>query len=232
MEKDVRPLLLSCFEEAVVTAMVHYNIDEALESTGLASDVKGLVQAKLDSIECGLSVQNVTLNEITWPRQVAEAFDKFISASQEAKAQVNQAQTLADTTLTQTAGGVTRALSAALKDPAATEAETEALWDRLAGNAQEILASANAYRTSVVAAAEATADYFNRLLPEYKKHPELVVQNLYLDTVQRVIDGVDEKFIMQGKADDQARELRIELNRDPALKRSGPPTPNNAGAPN
>lgn len=234
MEKDVRPLLLCCFEEAVVTAMVHYSIDEALESTGLAQDVKALVQAKLDSIECGLSVQNVTLNEITWPRQVADAFDKFISASQEAKAQVNQARTLADTTLTQTAGGVARELVSVLKDPAATEAETEALWNRLAGNAQEILASANAYRTSVVASAEATADYFKRLLPEYRKHPDLVVQNLYLDTVQRVIDGIDEKFILQGQAGDQSREVRIQLNRDPALKRSGPAgriNPNGAGAP-
>jgi hypothetical protein len=86
----------------------------------------------------------------------------------------------------------------------------------------------------VVAAAEATADYFNRLLPEYRKHPDLVVQNLYLDTLQQVIDGVDEKFILQGKAGDQSREVRIQLNRDPALKRSGrsgPTGPNTADAP-
>jgi len=232
MKKDVKPLLMCCFEEAVVTAMVHYNIDEALESTGVAKDVKALVQAKLDSIECGLSVQNVTLNEITWPRQVDTAFDQFITASQEAKAQVNQAKTLADTTLTTTAGGVARELATALKDPSI--ADSEALWDRLAGNAQEVLASANAYRTSVVAGAEATADYFNRLLPEYKKHPELVVKNLYLDTVQRVIDGIDEKFIMPGKAQGQKREQRILLNRDPALKRSSPAGrtgPNTTGAP-
>lgn len=231
MEEDIRPLLLSCFEEAVVTTTVHYSIDEALDKIGLAEDVKALVQTKLDSIECGLSVQNVTLNEMTYPRQVADAFDKFISASQEAKAQVNQAQTLADTTLTKTAGGVARALVTALKDPAATEAEIESLWARLAGEAQEVLASANAYRTSVVAAAEATADYFNRLLPEFKKHPDLVVQNLYLDTVEQVIDNIDEKFILQGEAGDQLREVRIQLNRDPALKRSGPTKPSNADAP-
>jgi membrane protease subunit HflK len=234
MQKDVRPLLLSCFEEAVVTTTVHYSIDEAIDKIGLAEDVKALVQAKLDSIECGLSVQNVTLNKMTYPRQVADAFDQFFSASQEAKAQVNQAQTLADTTLTQTAGGIARALASTLKNPAATEAETEVLWGRLAGKAQETLASANAYRTSVVAAAEASADYFNRLLPEYKKHPDLVVQNLYLDTLQQVINGVDEKFIMQGKAGDQSREVRIQLNRDPALKRSGrtgPTGPNTANAP-
>ncbi len=231
MEKDVRPLLLCCFEEAVVTAMVQYSIDEALESKGLAADVKQLVQAKLDSIDCGLSVQNVALNEITWPRQVAEAFDAFIAASQEAKSKVNEAQTLADVTLTKTAGGVARELSSALKGPAIDEAKMEALWVRLAGNAQEILASANAYRTTVVAGAEATADYFNRLLPEYRKYPDLVVKNLYLDTMQDVIDGVDEKFIMQGEAGDQTRELRIQLNRDPTLKRSGPTTPNPANAP-
>ncbi len=234
MEKDVRPLLLSCFEEAVVTTTVHYSIDEAIDKIGLAEDVRALVQAKLDRIECGLGVQTVTLNEMTYPRQVADAFDNFFSASQEAKAQVNEAQTLAGTTLAQSAGGVARALVAALKNPAATEAETEVLWGRLAGQAQEILASANAYRTSVVAAAEASADYFNRLLPEYRKHPDLVVQNLYFDSVQDVIDGVDETFILQGKAGDQSREVRIQLNRDPALKRSGrngPTGPNTADAP-
>jgi len=144
---------------------------------------------------------------------------------------VNQAQTLADTTLTQTAGGVARALVTALKDPKVTEAETETLWARLAGEGQEILASANAYRTSVVAAAEASADYFNRLLPEFRKHPGLVVQNLYLDTVEQVIDEIDEKFILQGKAGNQLSEVRIKLNRDPALKRSGPAKPSNADAP-
>jgi membrane protease subunit HflK len=231
MEKDVRPLLMCCFEEAVVTAMVQYGIDEALESKGLAEDVKQLVQAKLDSIDCGLSVQNVALNEIIPPRQVAEAFDASIAASQEAKSKVNEAQTQADVTLTRTAGGVARELSLALKDPAVSEAKMEALWARLAGNAQEILASANAYRTTVVAGAEATAYYFNRLLPEYRKYPDLVVKNLYLDTVQDVINGVDEKFIMQGEAGDQKRELRIQLNRDPTLKRSGPTTPNAANAP-
>lgn len=229
IKKDVRPLLLSCFEEAVVTAMVQYSIDEALESTGLARDVKALVQARLDSIECGVSVQNVTLNEIAVPRQVETAFDAFIVASQEAKAQVNQAQTLADTTLTKTGGGVALELATALREPSRTD--LEALWGRLAGEAQEIMASANAYRTSVVAEAEATADYFNRLLPAYRKHPQLVVKNLYLDTVQRVLDGVDEKFVMQAKAEDQARELRIHLNRDPALKRAQPIDPNMTGAP-
>ena len=72
------------------------------------------------------------------------------------------------------------------------------------------------------------------LLPEYKKHPDLVVQNLYLDTVQQVIDGMDEKFILPAKAEGQTREQRILLNRDPALKRSGPagPTsPTMSGAP-
>ncbi|MCF7976010.1 MAG: hypothetical protein K9N55_19490 [Phycisphaerae bacterium] len=232
--KDVRPLLLCCFEEAVVTTMVHYSIDEAIESTGLAEAVKALVQVKLDEIECGLSIQNVALKEVTWPRQVADAFDAFIAASQEAKSQVNQAQTMADTTLTQTAGGVARDLVNALRDDNASEATLESLWSRLAGNAQEVLAAANAYRTTVVAAAEATADYFNQLLPEYRKYPNLVVQNLYLDTVQQVIDGMDEKFILPAKAEGQTREQRILLNRDPALKRSGPagPTsPTMSGAP-
>lgn len=230
MEKDIKPLLVSCFEEAVVTAMVHYTIDEALESKGLGEHVKRLVQQKLDTIESGLSVQNVTLDDIVYPRQIETAFDAFITATQQAKAKVNEAQTKADVTLTQTAGGVARELADALRNPNTPNAELDSLWAGLAGNAQEIIAEANAYRSSVVAAAESTADYFNQLLPEYKKHPELVVKNLYLDAVQSVMNGIDEKFVMQGDSGDQSRELRIQLNRDPALKRSKPVDPNQANA--
>jgi membrane protease subunit HflK len=87
----------------------------------------------------------------------------------------------------------------------------------LAGSAQEQIAQARGYRTSVVENAKANADYLRNILPQYQKRPQLVLQKIYQDTVENVLDNADEKIVLQPSAG-KSREVRIQVNRDPKAK--------------
>ncbi len=186
MTGSISPLLQNLFEDAIVTATVNYTIDEVMfkKVASLTERIRELLQDKLDTIESGIKVVRVQLTDKTWPRQVDIAFQASVSATQESEQTISKAETDAANSIIEASG-----------------------------LAQMRIAEARAYRTKVVASARANADYLRQLLPEYRKHPELVVQEIYLDAIERIFANVDEKFIIPKGA-----ELRIYINRDPSLK--------------
>ena len=224
MTESITPLLKSLIENAVVTTMVNYTIDEALKSQDtIRGDVKELIRKKLrsigtDDIEniCGIEVQSVYLIDITWPRQVSDAFQAAHDASQDREKAISDATTEAEKTLDEAAGPVAGQLYAALHDDTVDEQTKESLWSQLSGTAQEKIFEAQAYRTRVVANAKANADYFRSLLPEYRKYPALVVESIYRDAMEAVLANVDEKFIFQPT---EGEEFRIHISRDPNIRR-------------
>jgi len=225
--ESINPLLQRLFESAVVSAMVHYTIDEAISSQDrIPKHVKKLMQEKLDQIESGIAVVSVQLTDITWPRQVDNAFLASIRASQESQKTISQAKGYAENTLSEAAGPVAVQLFESLKNKTADEPvlsvvegkEDELLWSELAGQAQEEIAGARAYRTKVVETAKANAEYLQKLLPEYRKRPELVVQKIYQDAIEYILSNVDEKIIIQPTKGTRGKEIRVLLNRDPTIK--------------
>jgi hypothetical protein len=56
------------------------------------------------------------------------------------------------------------------------------------------------------------------LLPEFRQRPALVMQSLYIDTLKQVLSQADETFVLQPTEPGKKREVRVLLNRDPALK--------------
>jgi membrane protease subunit HflK len=217
--KSIAPLLEKLVEDSVVTALVNYTIDEAISSHArIPKHVKKLLQKKLDKIESGITVVSVQLTNITWPRQVDRAFWASIKASQESQKVITEARTYAENTLNETAGPVAAELLAALKDETVSEQEKELLWAQLAGAAQENIADARAYRTEVAEAAKASAEYLEKLLPEYRKRPKLVIQKIYQDAIEYVLNNADEKIIIQPTEGTKGTEIRLLLNRDPTIK--------------
>jgi membrane protease subunit HflK len=191
MTESITPLLESMFEDAVVTALVNHTIDEVLgeQVTQVTDDVMKLLQEDLDRIESGIEAVSVQLDRSTWPRQVDPAFEAFISASQVKQTIISKARTYAEETL--------------------SEAE---------GLVAEKIAQAQAYRRQVVEAAKANAEYLQKLLPEYRKRPELVVQEIYLNTIEDVFGNADEKFVVQRAAGAKEGETRVLVSRDRTIK--------------
>jgi modulator of FtsH protease HflK len=226
MNRSIAPLLRSLVEDAVVKAMVHYTIDETLQSIDtIPRRVQQYVQQKLDAIDSGIRVVQVQLVSVKWPKQVDQAFEAFISASQTSGQAITQARTYAETTLNKVAGQAAESLYRAVQDKNAGEAQQAALWSQTTGDVQDAVAQAQTYQTSVVQKARANADYLRSILPEYRKRPQLVARQLYLDALQEVFQNVDEKFILDKSSNVKEREVRILINRDALLKpKQNPPT--------
>ena len=219
IRESLKPFLVSMVEDAVVSTMVKYTIDEALSGYGdISNSVAAYLQRKLDAMESGISVESVQLTEKAWPRQVDEAFQQSIIARQTREKLINEANNYSRTSLYETGGIAGEALLKTLKDGSLEGPEQEQLWSQLAGTGQEIISSAIAYRTKVVENAKANSEYLERLLPEYRKYPQLVLQRIYQDAIVEVLEKVDEKIIIQPGQGSKSSEIRLLLNRDPSIK--------------
>jgi membrane protease subunit HflK len=218
--KSITPLLKNMFEYSVVTAMVNYTIDEAISSRDrIPKHVKRLLQEKLDKIESGIKIVSVQLIKSECPPQVKIAFEASTMASQRSETEVTSARTYAENTLNKAGGPVAFELLKGKKTvDELSEQEQELLWSQLAGNAREKIAEARSYRARVVETAKANADYLERLLPEYRQRPELVIQKIYLDAIEYILNNADEKFVIQTTKGSKGTEIRVLLNRDPTLR--------------
>ena len=219
--KNITQPLEFMFDDAVVTSMVNYTIDDILfeQMAGITQHVKSLLQEKLDTIESGIQVVSVQLTDKTWPRQVDEAFQASIKASQESQKAISEAKTYAEQTLNEVAGPVAGQLYAALQDQNTSNEQLEFLWSQLAGTAQDKIAEARAYQTKVVASAEARAEYLKKILPEFRKRPKLVMQKIYQDAIVDVLTNAEDKYVVQPAKDSKSREVRIYITRDPNINR-------------
>ncbi len=215
MINSITPLLKAVFDDAVVSTMVNYAIDEAISGRGsISKDVKIFLQKKLDNIESGIKVVSVELTNSTWPQQVNAAFQASIDASQQSQKAISKARGYSETTLNEAAGPLALTLFASLSDETISEEEKELLWAQLAGEAQEEIAQAHTYRTKIVEDARADAEYLHKILPEYRKRPKLVLQQIYLDAVKHVFSSADEKIFVQPTEGVKGREVRVIVNRD------------------
>jgi len=220
IEKNVNPLLENLFNDAVVTTMVNYTIEEAMfeKVSAVTERVKDRMQNKLAAIDSGIKVVSVQIRDITWPRQVSAAFEAALTATQAKQKAISEAKLFAEKTLNEAAGPAAAELIASLHDPAADKKKQDQLWEQVAGRAQEKIANARGYRTQVAENARANAEYLERILPEYRKYPKLVVQRIYQDAIEHVLLNADEKIVIEPTKVNKGTDMRVLINRDPAIK--------------
>jgi modulator of FtsH protease HflK len=218
--ESIEPLLKSVCDNAVISTLVKYSIDEATTTakSRISLDVRKKVQRSLSKLDTGIMVKDMQILVMTWPRQVDNAFQASIKASQTRKKIETDAWSYYDTVLTEAAGPYAEDIYEGIMNPDTPQEEMELLWDTLAGESRRTIADARAYKTTLVENARANADYLERILPEYKKRPELVLQKIYQDTMEQVLDNADEKILVQPSNGERGREFRVIINRDPKNK--------------
>jgi regulator of protease activity HflC (stomatin/prohibitin superfamily) len=233
MKDSIAPLLKDALDDAVVASMVHHTIDEALLSTDtVRRHVAQRAQQKLDDIDSGIRLTSVQLVDVTWPKQVDDAFQAYVSAKQTSAQAIIEARKYESKTLEETAGQVAGPLYRALTQAGPDRTRLEVLWAQAAGEVQDRIARAQADRTVLVDSARASANYLTSILPEYRKHPLLVLQRLYLDAVEQVFANAVDKWVIQPSEGIRNQEIRLLLNRDPTLKPKQPSsTPGGTAAP-
>ncbi len=220
IEQSINPMLENVFDDAVVSTLVNYTIEEALFSkVATVSDrIKERLQNKLNSLETGIKVVSIQVRDITWPRQVSDAFQASLTATQNKQKAISEAKLTAERTLNEAAGPVAAELLASLRDSSYDKQKQEQLWEQVAGKSQETIAGARAYRTQVVESARADAEYLQRILPEYRKHPKLVVQRIYQDAIEQVLRDAEEKTFIEPAQHGKSTDVRVLINRDPGIK--------------
>ncbi len=216
LEESVTPLLKDAVDGAVVAAMVRHTIDEVRQSSDtVRRHVAQLAQQKLDSIDSGIRLASVQLVDVRWPKQVNEAFEAYVSATQTSDTAIKEAVKYRDKTLEETAGRVAEPLYQALTREKPDAQEIEALWSQAVGQIRARITDAEAESATVVSNAKGRADYLMSLLPEYRKRPQLVLQRLYLDTMEDVLTNAKDKWVLEPTTGIRGREVRLLLNRDP-----------------
>ncbi|MHC4834646.1 MAG: SPFH domain-containing protein [Planctomycetota bacterium] len=223
----LNPLLESLASNAIVRTMVQYSIDEAVKNNvKIAEDVKYILQDKLDQVGCGIQIGDVRASQIVWPRQVDQAFQASSKARQESDQIKTDAASYKEQLLTDTGGSDAETILDQIKQPGLSQEKQFELVGELSGQVRTEISEANLYRTTVVEDAKASAEYLRRLLPEYRKNQELVLQKIYQDAIEQVLAGADEKIFIQTR-EGMADEIRVLLNRDPNINK-GKAKQNNA----
>lgn len=218
VEEDVVPLLRAMAEDAIVTTTVNYSIDDAISNRlPIVTEAKRRLQDKLDSIDSGIKVDAMQITSLIWPRQVNQEFEAASKARQESQGLVKTAKGYAETLLNETGGDNAESILANLKAEEISEDEKRVHLSQLSGAAWARISEARTYRREVVERARANAEYLDKILPEFKERPELVLGKIHQDAMEEIMANADGKFFLQsGKAD----EIRILMSRDPAIEKA------------
>lgn len=134
----------------------------------ISSDLLAQVQSTLDTYDAGINVVRVNLAKADPPREVIDAFREVQAAQQERDRLEKEADAYANRV---TAGA--------------------------RGQAAQLLEEAEAYRAQVVNTAQGEASRFLSVYAEYVKAPDVTRKRMYLETMERVLGGMN-KVILDG----------------------------------
>ena len=134
----------------------------------IATRAKVLMQEILDRYKTGISVSQVTLQNIQPPEQVQAAFDDAVKAGQDRERLKNEAEAYANDVI-----------------------------PRARGLASRLKEEADGYKAAVIANAEGEASRFAQIATEYAKAPQVTRQRMYLDTMQTVMNNTSKVVVDQ-----------------------------------
>lgn len=168
-------------ESALTEAMSAIGVDGVLTTAKLeiAAAVKEQAQEMLDSYGAGIEIVAAHLQEVTPPREVADAFRDVASAREDRNRIIQEANGYANRVV-----------------PTAR------------GEAQQLVTAAEGYRAEKTDRATGEAERFRAVVAEYWKAPTATRERLYLEVMEEVLANV-KKHVVDAKAGDTAVDLRF-----------------------
>lgn len=160
--------------EAVMREVVgDRTIDEVLTfgRQKIAVDAQDKLQKIVSSLDIGIEINQVQMQDVKPPREVQASFDEVNRAQQEKEQAINVAN-----------------------------GEYNKIIPRAKGEAEQKISAAQGYATKRINEAEGDAGRFNALLTEYKKAPDVTRRRIYLETMNEVLPNVPNKVILDEKA--------------------------------
>jgi modulator of FtsH protease HflK len=136
----------------------------------VAARAKKLMQVILDRYKSGVSISQVTLQNVQPPEQVQAAFDDAVKANQDRERLKNEAQAYANDVV-----------------------------PRAKGDASRLQQESEGYRQAVIDNSEGEASRFTQVESQYRKAPIVTRERLYLDTMQQVMTSTSKVMVDQKK---------------------------------
>lgn len=159
-------------EVALRSIIGQTTIDDAItKGRGLVqSKTRDLLQRLMAEYDSGLVVTEVKLQDVDPPDEVKDAFHEVVRAREEKEQLINQAK-----------------------------GYQEDIIPRARGAAQKQLREAEGYREQRVLRAQGDAKKFDSIYAEYQKAEGVTRRRLYLETMERVLEGVKDKTIVDSE---------------------------------
>jgi membrane protease subunit HflK len=181
-------LVLNALNNALIYASATYTADNALtrDVAGFRDKVRTRLEETIRRQNLGIVVDQIDVQAVP-PRKLKEAFAAVSEAEARRGKEINVARSSANETI--------------------NKARSEAALRIAAGETD---------RTRLVTFVAAEGERFKGLLPEYQKNPALFRNLRRSETFQRVFANPQiEKFMLPTRGDGKARELRLQIGREP-----------------
>jgi modulator of FtsH protease HflK len=147
---------------------------------GIAREALALIQGIADRYSSGLSIVDVTIQNVQPPDEVQAAFSDAIRAGQDAERLKNEGQAYANDVI-----------------------------PRARGSAERLIQEAEGYRERVIATSLGDAERFRKIVVEYNKAPAVTRERMYLETMQQVFSNVS-KVMVDSRANNNLLYLPLD----------------------
>ena len=151
----LRQMTESAVRETVGQSEMDFVLTEGRSAIAASTEV--LLQSMLDSLQTGLAITSVNMQDVQPPEQVQAAFADVVKAREDEVRQKNEA-----------------------------EAYANDIVPRARGAAFRLVQEAEAYKKQVIAKAQGDASRFLQVMNEYEKAPEITRERLYLESMETV----------------------------------------------
>ena len=172
-------------EASLRTVVGRNKIDETL-TTGkftIQEETKDQVQSILDKYESGIHIVAVQLQDVSPPKEVIGAFKDVASAKEDKNRMINQA-----------------------------EGYRNDVIPKARGEAEAMIRDAEGFKESRIKRAEGDATKFTTILKEYKKAKSITEKRLFLETMEKVLPGIDKIIVPDKESGNMLNLLNLNPN--------------------
>jgi len=227
-----RELVRCVVAQGIVHAVARQPADEVLKAAVNREAAAALARDRLVAMQTGLTIDQLALDEVSAPASTLDSLEAVTTAETDRSQRIVAAEQERARILGEAAGSASGPLLAKLDayeqaveagrsaDADATATAIDAAIDALeidgvsiGGDVARRINAAKTHRARVVEEVRGDRETFERLLPEYERHPRLVLTRLWEAARERIFTGDVETFYTA------PGRLEMQLNRDPEVQK-------------
>jgi len=186
--RDATNIQANLLNNSVYHASARFTADAALykDRTAFTDAIRGRLSQLIERTSLGVTLEPLDV-EVSAPLYVKDAFNDVLKATQDRQRKISEAQGYYDETVR-----------------------------KAVGEAKSIVDTGLVSSNSLVQTVSAESTFFRDQLAAYDRNPVLFRERNRIAAVTDILTNAPDKFFLPERADGQRRELRINLNREPA----------------